>query len=201
MLVKKHNKGSVLVITLILSTILFSIGFVFSDFIAREIERQRYSSDSQVAFLVADSAWECTLYNDFRSLIFNDLEEDRQTQRFSCGSGYTAYDYDKDKGKAWEQKNEYAPKTRGQDISTPTKENVKSEYKFTVVKHTESDGDTITDSSIARPCADVVVEKRCTRVAGSNCEEFASEVRVVGYNSCSSPDKRGDVVRRLNVEY
>ncbi len=197
----KKNEGSILIIVIVFTTIMLGIGITIFSIIEKEILAQSFSERSKEAFLIADSAWECALYNDFRRLAF-DLSGQRSAsvKGVTCGdrlevfktkdSGDLDEDYVIDSG----------INTRSELFGVNPKV---AEFKFTV------------QSSVQKrrnPCADVILTKSCVRSATntSTCSDsinqIENELTVIGYGSCGEnavggKDKRGEVRRRFKIKY
>ena len=180
---RNRIKGSVLVFTLMITTVLLSIGFVFLDIIHRETQRQSYSEKSQRAFLIADTAWECTIYNDFQleSFLFNNKSTPLECD--SLGRDIKVYGY----RSVWAGR--YVPKTTSRsacDSSTGVS------YSFVVTEGDESN---------PAACAEVGVNKKCGESG------IETTISVLGYDLCESPTtddetgKRGEVSRRFVIKY
>lgn len=191
----RRDKGSVLIIAMVMTAVLFSIGLAFASIIEKEVVRQHYSIRSQRAFAVADIAWECALYNDFRRLVFSEGGGFSGRARFSCGDDGNV------KVRPPEEDSFYTPTERIQKSSLSSRFSSNTgAYNFVVV-HEGSEAD-------VKPCADVSVQKRCVLSSGdsdcSDSEVIETRVVVVGYDSCSldgSTEKRGDVRRRFVILY
>ena len=181
---KQTNKGSVLVLTIIITSALLGIGITLVSIIEKESLRQAFGFRSQQAFLIVDTAWECTLYNDFQQLSFS-VGKLKLANTFTCGGlGESIKAVRRD---TWEK---YTP-----TIHTQINRGTVLEYKFVVVDESKEE----------TPCADVVIQKYC---GGENgCSDIKTKVTVIGYDSCRSPfdgsefPERGDIHRRLEVVY
>ena len=88
-----HTKGSILIFSIIITAILTSIGIAFASILEKEARKQIYASRSQVALNIANSALECTLYNDFRRQVF-DYSLFSVPKTFDCGDLYKARNND-----------------------------------------------------------------------------------------------------------
>ncbi len=66
----QKNKGFVLLIAVVLSSLLLSIGLAIFNTTLKELELSSLGRDSQFAFYAADSGMECALYWDIRGAAF-----------------------------------------------------------------------------------------------------------------------------------
>lgn len=82
------HKGSVLVVSVVITTVLTSIGIAFASILEKERRKQVYNQRSQIALNIANSALECTLYNDFHRLAFD------RGIFIECGDEYGAREQD-----------------------------------------------------------------------------------------------------------
>lgn len=64
---KQKNKGFVIMVAVLISSMLISIGAFITIIALKELQLSSSSKDSQKAFYAADSALECALYHDIRS--------------------------------------------------------------------------------------------------------------------------------------
>ena len=143
---------------------------------------------------IANTAFECMLYNDFRRNVFESLLSSR-FDAIDCGHLYAVREQ-----ADWSK--EYSVKSgisTGAVVGTGL-------YSYTVI---DTEGKDIATISKA-PCANVVVNKRCvgtSSTVGSSiiCDGGIIEttVEVKGYSACSSGDSESDreLVRRFKVHY
>ena len=196
-----NNKGSVLILTVIISTILFSIGISLVSILEKEITRQRYADQSVVALNIANTAFECTLYNDFRRYAFDAHTRGETTHPFSCGTIYQVRTVGD-----WGVPYVLNP-VAGSTVAVGT-----GRYEYVVVQVDRSTAMTVgttpdLDDGVERPCARVVVQKQCltpppagTTICPNGLIESYVEVR--GYFSCTEGNETDrDLVRRFRVYY
>lgn len=201
-------KGSVLILTLLLSSVLFAIGISFTFIIENEVRRQNFSEEALKAFLIADTAVECTLYNDFRLLAFSFRGEGSSDINFSCGPNLIAIPkIDPEKAEDWNMRlsigkirasRDEIGKEGGHVEGRPglVLEELGVSYNYII---TEENGNV----DLRRPCAEVSVRKKCGGIENDRCKDksnIVSELEVLGYNYCSR-GKRGEVVRRIIYQY
>ena len=77
-----------MIITIIITAILLSIGATLASILDKEITRQIYGKQSQLAMNIANSALECVLFNDFYRSIFQTVTEENQSNKVDCGGIY-----------------------------------------------------------------------------------------------------------------
>ena len=78
------NKGSVLIITILISTVLLTVGLSITAIIEKDLLRQLYAQRSEQAFRILDSAVECTLYNDLHNFSFRVVGAGSEPLIFRC---------------------------------------------------------------------------------------------------------------------
>lgn len=180
-----NSDGSVLIITILITSIIFGVGITFSSILEKEIARQVYEDRSQKAANIANTALECALFNDFRrftfdsslgggsSIVCGDLYQVKDTANWG-----TEYDLSSDRGHA------------GTGM-----------YEFAIIKYRTDDLTNVSDV----PCAHVIVQKRCVGgLTGSTCDSgvIDASIEVWGYDRCSSGNESDrDIVRRFKVHY
>lgn len=81
----KKNRGFVILIAVLVSSLLISIGTFISIVALKEIRLSTSSKDSQIAFYAADSAIECALYFDLRSIDGPFPKDDTDTAAMASG--------------------------------------------------------------------------------------------------------------------
>lgn len=133
-----YTKGSVLVMSVIITTVLTSIGIAFASILEKEVRKQVYSQRSQVALNVANSALECTLYNDFRKRTF-DPPLASSVSRFDCGDLYHV-------------------RMLGDWNSVFVPQKSKTIHKYEIIASSEE----VNANSINVPCARVIVTRDST---------------------------------------
>ena len=187
-----NNSGSVLVVTIVVTAVLLAIGVTLSSILEKDIIRQTYGKRSQAAMNIANSALECTLFNDFRRHTFQALVT-RKYDVVECGELYQVR-----KGSDWTVA--YVPSS-DESATNPTGTGT---YQFVVI---DSIVPNLTGVSEV-PCAHITVKKVCSKGVntGTNiCTEglIESSIEVKGYNACSSNEKESDrgLVRRFKVYY
>lgn len=198
--IKNKDRGSVLIIVIIISSILFSIGIAFAFILEKEVLRQIYSQRSQKALNIANSALECVLFNDFRRNVFSPTFLGRSSN-FDCGDFYhvrNASGVD-----VWSGLEYFVNNI---DIVTSGSASTRT-YKFKIVESFDSDLSNV-DSA---PCAyvDVKKEERCISKADAvvgtcTAKDILSSVEVRGYFRCSAThteNGNGQVVRKIKVFY
>ena len=186
------KRGSVLIITVLISSIMFSIGIALTGILEKEVRRYFYNERSQRAINVANSALECVLFNDFRRLIFDDLSS-QKGGTIDCGGLYHALV----KGE-WSK--EYSPsnqKSAGSgDIAG------EGAYEFVIVESHQTD---FVANPGPYPCAYVTVKKSCVgekNALGTEClGVIAKSIEVRGHNACKESGVDDDVVRRFKIFY
>jgi len=70
MYTQQDKQGFVILIAVLVSTLVISIGAFIASIAIKELALSSSGSDSQVAFYAADSALECALYQDLREFSF-----------------------------------------------------------------------------------------------------------------------------------
>lgn len=192
---KNKNEGSVLIVAIIITAVILSIGITISSILEKEVVRQIYGRHSQIAMNVANSALECVLFNDFRRGVFQPLIE-RRYDNVDCGNLYQVR-----KGSDWSVTT-YKPSA---DQTTAGASGTAT-YQFVVIRSERSD---VTNVSFA-PCAHVTVARKCVsgtvvRSGGTVCRNGAIEttIEVRGYNRCASGEAESarKLVRRFKVRY
>ncbi len=200
----KHTEGSVLVLTVVISTVLFTLGIAVASILQKEVLRHIYSDRSAVALNVANAALECTLYNDFRRFLFNPLFSGNirtRTAKFDCGSIYQVRSI-----------SDWSTRYVAESETINDRRTGEGRYTFAVIQLTASNLNTFSDpygdiSGIANvPCAHVTVEKKCVEKESGrrNCKNdiIESSIEVRGYFSCAQGNESSrDVVRRFKVFY
>lgn len=191
---RQQNNGSVLVITILVTAVLLAIGVTLFSILEKDIIRQSYGRRSQIAIRIANSALECTLFNDFRRLTFQALLA-RKYDEIDCGDLYQVR-----KGSDWSA---YIP-SKDEDRDNPTGTGT---YQFVVIQSLVQGVDELKNVSKV-PCAHVTVKKVCASgvSAGTNiCNDglIESSIEVKGYSSCSSGETEASrgLVRRFKVYY
>lgn len=193
---QSHNSGSVLILTVIISTVLFSIGIALTSILQKEVTRHLYADRSVVALNIANTALECALYNDFRRFVFSDDESLEQSAELSCGNLY-----------------HIRPKGDWGSLYTPNPEPGTNpaagtgRYEYVVVQPDRGTAQEDLPHISDVPCAWVIVRKQCLNDDGltpSFCADglIESFVEVRGYASCSEDNEaeRG-LVRRFRLYY
>ena len=187
-----NNKGSVLVITIVVTAVLLGVGTTLASILEKEITRQFYGQQSQIAMNMANSALECILFNDFHRHAFQPLVT-RRYNTVDCGELYQVR-----KGTDWSVMYTPASDEKGTNSAGT------GSYQFVII---DSDQTNLTGVSKV-PCAHITVEKKCANgtVVGTNvCTGglIEASIEVKGYSSCSSGEKEIDrrLVRRFKVHY
>lgn len=67
---KERKKGFVILIAVLVSTLVISIGAFIASIAIKELALSSSGRESQIAFYAADSALECALYQDLREFAF-----------------------------------------------------------------------------------------------------------------------------------
>ena len=197
------TRGSVLIITIVITAVLLSIGVTLAAIFQKEIVRQIYGRQSQVAMNIANSALECALYNDFRRSVFRSEElADRVYNSVDCGDLYPVragpirQNNGQIKPANWAV--EYIPSLgdeKGEDGSTGGAVGT-GYYSFVVIR---SEDGNIPGGKV--PCAHVAVKKECP----GNCQDnlIKTSMEVKGYHACSSGETESErrLVRRFRVRY
>lgn len=78
-----RNKGFLLILSLVIISIILSIGLGVFFIIIREFQLASYGRDSQIAFHAADSGIECAMYWDIKQNAF-DLDVDEGSNIITC---------------------------------------------------------------------------------------------------------------------
>ncbi len=195
-----NKKGSVLVITVVVTVVLIAVGLTFTRIIEKEILRQSYTKRSISAFAIADSALECFLYNDFRKNTFAFLDElsGNYVPRLGCSNNSSL-----------ELNNIKIIDERTGSILRSSLSTGGVEFKFELVD--------LSVKGNIKPCADVRIIKTCAKTTGSNCykdseligrDSVITEVFIVGYDECEvedddipKDDGRGDIRRLYRLKY
>ena len=194
---KYENSGSVLVITILVTAVLLAIGITLFSILEKDILRQSYGRRSQIAIRIANSALECTLFNDFRRSAFQTLLT-RKHDEVNCGDLYQVR-----KGTNWSAYSLSADEKefKGAPAGTGT-------YRFVVIQSTVSGVDDLLKNVSNVPCAHITVKKVCTNgvTVGTNvCSGglIESSIEVKGYSSCSPGEAEAgrELVRRFKVYY
>ena len=181
---RANARGSVLIVVIIISSVLFSIGIAFAKILERELLSQVYAQRSIVAFNVANSALECVMYNNFQRGAFSSNHFFSRIDTVDCGSYFHVRSTDSTK---WGT-TPYGLKDEGTNSQ-------EDKYKFKLVEHTSADLSSVS----ATPCAYVTVERDCS---DGVCSSF---VDVRGYALCSANESESqhaaDGVRRLRLQF
>ncbi len=74
----QEEKGFVILIAVVVSSLLVSIGFFIADISVKEVGLSFAGSESQIAFYVADSSLECALFQDLRVESFKEKSLDTE---------------------------------------------------------------------------------------------------------------------------
>ena len=167
------NKGSVLIITILISTVLLTIGLSITAIIEKDLLRQLYTQRSEQAFRILDSAVECTLYNDLHNFSFRVVGVGSESFTFRC-NGLDVFTESATAIDAFNNKNK----------QTDYKNNGTVEFKFILV-----------DSP---SCAEVLVVKECvtsgTGTRPNNCVNKSSPsttIEIKGYDVCTKNNGEG----------
>lgn len=181
----KNNKGSVLIMTIIITSILFSIGISFAIILERQVVNQIFLNKSQVAINIANSAYECVLYNEFRRALF---EEGNSGREVDCGPFYNVYQVPTSSSTSSEWSNYTL-------IDLEERQN-EVEYEFEIVEN-------INTENVTPACARVTLQKTCPVDATGICPtEIQNELNIRGFDRCENPStEERSVVRRLRVFY
>ena len=195
-----RTAGSVLILTMIISSVLFSIGISLASILEKEVTRHLYADRAVVALNIANTALECTLYNDFRYFAFNENLRDQGLFKFTCGNVYQVRNHGD-----WSEP--YVPQstTTGDARGTGT-------YQYDIIQVDKAtvlnlDSNTNLDSKTGMPCASVTVKKLCTGGTSGGavkvCEgSIESSIEVKGYFACSEGNESDRaLVQRFQVYY
>ena len=189
---REDKRGSVLAVTIVVTAVLLSIGITLSSILEKDITRQIYGRQSQTAMNIANSALECTLFNDFRWQTFQSLLA-KKYDEVRCGELYQVR-----KGNDWSVTYKPSSDEVGSGAAGT------NTYQFVVI---DSETQTLTGVSEV-PCAHITVKKECVKginITNNTCNEglIESSTEVKGYNSCSSGEKESDrgLIRRFKVYY
>lgn len=185
---KKCSRGSVLILSVVIATVLFSIGAALASIFEKDVRRQSYGKRSQTALSIANTAFECALYNDFRRDTF---------QGSLTPAGITV-----DCGDRYQVRSTDLSGVWGGLSYTPPVHSIPGVgvYTFVVVASEGSDLSLLTDPV---PCARVIVSKVCSQVSGGFCAGVIdSFIESKGYDRCLSGNlAERDLVRRFRVYY
>ena len=193
-----QKEGSVLILTIVISSVLFSIGISLASILQKEAARQSFGLQSAEAIAIANTAFECTLYNDFnRFAFFNIVSGSAGVQPLDCGGAYPIRAIGD-----WSA--QYTP-TLEDSSATGT-----GVYRFVVLQLGSDATEDVTSnlsSKRAIPCAQVTLRRSCVLgvvTETATCTEGVIEsiVDVHGYASCAEGDRRErKLVRRFRVYY
>lgn len=194
---QKANNGSVLIITIVITGVLLSVGITLASILEKEITRQAYGRQSQLAMNIANSALECALFNDFHRFTFRSASLARRIHdSVDCGELYQVRS-DSD----WSSENVYVPSSNDKESTVLGT----GRYQFVVIDSGKED---LLGESVS--CALVAVDKQCvgsTSTVGSNqvCDDglIKTSIEVRGYSVCSSGEDEDirKLVRRFKVHY
>ena len=169
-----------------------TIGITLTSILEKDVFRQVYGRQSQIAMNIANSALECTLFNDFQRHVFEALVT-RRYDAVDCGELYQVR-----KGTDWSVR--YSPSSdESKDSPAGT-----GTYQFVVI---DSDREDVRRVSRV-PCAHITIKRECiegvntgTNTCNKGLVEASIEVR--GYNACSSGESESSrgLVRRFKVYY
>ena len=189
---KTAHKGSVLVVTIVVTAVLLSIGITLASILEKDVLRQLYGRRSQTAMNIANSALECVLFNDFRRHTFQPLLT-RIYDVVDCGELYQVR-----KGIDWSVL--YKPS----DDESATDPAGTGTYEFVIIDSIVPDLSGVSEV----PCAHITVKRVCIKGAntGTNtCNDglIETSTETKGYDACSSGEKESDrgLVRRFKVYY
>ena len=186
------KKGSVLIIVLIMSSILFTIGITFAFILEKEVKGQTYAERSQKALNIANSALECFLYNDFQRNIFA-TRFFSTNPHFDCGNHYHI------RGVGDWGSSVYKPVVSSENARL-------GNFNFKVVESPKANLENVERA----PCAYVDLNRECSimpasSTASSICNapiDVSIEIR--GYYECSKSHEEGgeeQIVRRIQISY
>ena len=186
----KNKKGSVLIIVIVVSSILFTIGITFAFILEREILSQSYINRSQIALNIANSTLECVLYNDFQRNVFAPAFFG-SSFIFSCGEFYQVRDK-----KKWGSERYFI-----KNIATET-DNRLGKFEFRVIESENID----LNSVVSAPCAYVTMERSCSEaLEHSKCQVTPTiSLNIRGYYRCFDGHKENaedQAVRKIEVSY
>ena len=184
-----YNEGSVLIITVLIAAVMFSIGIALAGILEKEVRRQLYGERSQRAINVANSALECVLFNDFRRLAFDSVLAAPNIP-LDCGDLYHAVEKSD-----WSK--EYVPDNVGTNLAPG-----EGTYEFVIV---QSNSSAFTSTS-SHPCAYTTIEKVCEGSksdSGKICDSgiIVNSIEIRGYNICEQDNPDEELVRRFKIYY
>lgn len=195
---KGTTRGSVLVITIIVTAVLLSIGITLATILEKEISRQVYARQSQIAMNVANSALECALFNDFYRSVFRSAAlAERVYAAVECGDLYPVR-------KISDWSSMYDPSSgdgasENGGVGGPPGTGL---YTFVVI---DSDGKPLFGEQV--PCAHVALKKECVAIGDDStvCQDglIDTSIEVKGYSLCRSGESESarELVRRFRVHY
>ena len=194
---RRDDRGSILILTIVIATVLFSIGISIASILEKEVQRQRYADRSLIALNVANTAMECTLYNDFRRNIFGNPSGGR----VDCGRIHQV-----------RPENDWAEPYDATPVVATDAAAGTGRYEYTVIRIDKTRVGTVDttpdlDDGVERPCAHVVVRKQCLSTLPSGatvCPDglIESYIEVRGYFSCTEGNRTDrDLIRRFRVHY
>jgi len=197
-MIKEKNRGSVFVLAIIISAVLFSIGISITSILQKEVARQAYVDQSISAFNIGNTALECTLYNDFRRFVFSPSSVDGTRPRsINCGILYKVRPIND-----WSREYVVSPKS-GTNNQPGT-----GEYEYVVIQldKTSVSNNSVNLRSLSEvPCASITLKKQCSGVVENGvCKDGLIEnfIEVKGYHSCSQGNESSrTVVRRFRIKY
>ncbi len=179
---KKNQKGSVLIISLIITSVVFSVGTTILHIGEKDKIRTSISYKSRDAVRVLDTVFECVLYHDFQNDLFNP-KKIRIEKNLECGDNLIGF------SGLYDDQSELL--FSACDTSTDSTVSV---CNFLVRENIETYKN--------KPCALVNLEKNCSDGSDvSSCDaSLKTKIDIISYDLCNFLDT--DVVhRRINTVY
>ena len=178
----KNQKGSVLIISLIITSVVFSVGATILNISEKDKIRTSISYKSSNAVRVLDTVFECVLYHDFQNDLFNPRKI-RIEKNLECGDNLIGF------SGLYNDQSELP--FSACDTSTDTKISM---CDFLVREDSETYNN--------KPCALVHLEKSCSDGSDiSSCDaNLKTKIDIISYDLCDFVNTNV-VHRRINTSY
>ncbi len=177
----KNQKGSVLIISLIITSVVFSVGTAILAIAEKDKLRTSISYKSYNAVRLLDTVFECVLYHDFQNDLFNPRKS-RIDKNIECADDLVGFS------------ELYSDSLALPFSSCDISDTKVSKCDFLVRKDT-------TDYK-SSACAQVLLEKSCSDGSDvTNCNvHLNTKIDIISYDLCNFSNSNV-VHRRINISY
>ena len=182
------KKGSILILAIILSSVFLTIGLAVTSIVYKELLRLDVYKRSQAASAIADTAWECALYQEYREFLFSDTDaffNITLSRRVKCSDGFGNPSASL---LGWNVKVDDVLISNNKIKGKAVTENDPQKYEYFI------------GSQNGGACAKVNIDKRCKEDAQPGDQEFCTVetiIKTTGYDACN---KDGDSVNVGRVQ-